>query len=97
MPDIDETPPAAGPAGPVVRVYAVVNLRTGRIHGITCNINQSSAWVRELNDRYGDPLAAVQGVDLVDPAEQEIPWTAPATAEGSARCADGQGGDLRNA
>lgn len=57
---------------PRVRVYGVANLRTGRIHGMTCNINQSAAWVRELIDRYGDPLAAVQCVDLVDPEEQHI-------------------------
>lgn len=62
-----------------VRVYAVVNLRKGRIHGVTCNINQSAAWVRELCDKYGDPLAAVQCVDLVDPDEQNIPWARPAT------------------
>lgn len=57
-----------------IRVYAVANLRTGRIHGMTCNVNQSCAWVRELIDRYSDPLAATQTVDLVDPAEQDIPW-----------------------
>jgi hypothetical protein len=59
-----------------VRVYAVANLRTGRIHGMTCNVNQSTAWMRELIEKYNDPLAATQCVDLVDPAEQEIPWVA---------------------
>jgi hypothetical protein len=58
----------------LIRVYAVANLRTGRIHGMTCNVNQSSRWVRELIERYGDSLAAVQCVALVDPAEQNIPW-----------------------
>lgn len=57
-----------------VRVYAVADLRRGRIHGMTCNVNQSGAWVRELCEKYGDPLAAVQCVDLVDPDEQNIPW-----------------------
>jgi hypothetical protein len=61
-----------------VRVYAVANLRTGRIHGMTCNVNQSSRWVRELIEKYDDPLAAVQCVDLVDPTEQDIPWEKPA-------------------
>lgn len=61
-----------------VRVYAVANLRTGRIHGMTCNVNQSAAWVRELIAKYGDPDAAVQCVDLVDPDEQDIPWQEPA-------------------
>ncbi|GEM_PF-5178462 len=61
-----------------VRVYAVANLRTGRIHGMTCNVNQSAAWVRELIAKYADPLAAVQCVDLVDPTEQDIPWKAAA-------------------
>lgn len=61
----------------LVRVYAVVNLRKGRIHGMTCNVNQSVAWMRELIDRYGDPLAAAQCVDLVDPAEQGIQWERP--------------------
>lgn len=56
-----------------VRVYAVANLHKGRIHGITCNVNQSVAWVRALCEQYG-PLAAVQCVDLVDPTEQEIAW-----------------------
>lgn len=57
-----------------VRVYAVVNLRTGRVHGMTCNVNQSRAWVRYLIDRYdGDNLAASSTVDLVDPSEQDIP------------------------
>jgi hypothetical protein len=56
-----------------VRVYAVVNLRRGRIHGMTCDINQSRAWVRELCESYDDWTAATQSVDLVDPAEQDIP------------------------
>ena len=56
-----------------VRAYAVVNLRTGRVHGMTCNVNQSGAWVRELIEKYRDPLAATQCVDLVDPDEQNIP------------------------
>jgi hypothetical protein len=55
-----------------VRVYAVANLHKGRIHGMTCNVNQAAAWVRELCDQYG-PGAAVQCVDLVNPAEQDIP------------------------
>ncbi|GAA0495011.1 hypothetical protein Ade02nite_19350 [Paractinoplanes deccanensis] len=63
------------PAKPgTVRVYAVANLRKGRIHGLTCNVNQSVAWVQELIEQYGDPLAATQTVDVVDPAEQSIPW-----------------------
>jgi hypothetical protein len=61
-----------------VRVYAVANLRTGRIHGMTCDVNQSARWVRELIERYDDSLAATQCVDLVDPAEQDIPWERPA-------------------
>lgn len=58
-----------------VRVYAVANLRTGSIHGMTCDVNRSAAWVRELTGRYADPLAAVQCVDLVDPDEQGIQWS----------------------
>ena len=57
-----------------VRVYAVADLRKGRIHGMTCNVNQASAWTRALIEKYGDSLAAVQCVDLVDPNEQDIPW-----------------------
>lgn len=58
-----------------VRVYAVVNLRTGRVHGMTCNVNQSTKWVRELIEKYGGNAdAATQCVDLVDPTEQDIPW-----------------------
>lgn len=58
-----------------VRVYAVANLRTGRIHGMTCNVNQASAWVRKICESYGnDWSAATQCVDLVDPDEQDIPW-----------------------
>lgn len=56
-----------------VRVYAVANLHKGRIHGITCNVNQSAAWVRALCDQYG-PQAAVQCVDVVDPAQQVLAW-----------------------
>ena len=58
-----------------VRVYTVVNWRTERVHGMTCNINQSAAWVREICESYGNNwLAATQCVDVVDPAEQNIPW-----------------------
>lgn len=58
-----------------VRVYAVVNLRAGRVHGVTCNVNQAAAWVREIIGRYGnDPLAATQCVDLVNPKEMAIPY-----------------------
>lgn len=64
---------ASVPSGSRVRVYAVANLHKGRIHGITCNVNQSAAWVRVLCDQYG-PDAAVQCVDVVDPAQQTIAW-----------------------
>lgn len=63
-----------------VRVYAVANLHKGRIHGITCNVNQSAAWVRALCEQHG-PGAAVQGVDLVDPAQQTIAWDRGERAE----------------
>jgi hypothetical protein len=58
----------------LVRVYAVVNWRKQRIHGMTCDVNQSAAWVRGMCDKYGDELAATQCVDLVNPAEQAIPY-----------------------
>jgi hypothetical protein len=61
-----------------VRVYGVVDRRKGRIYGMTCNVNQASAWTRALIEKYGDSLAAVQCVDLVDPDEQDIPWHAHA-------------------
>lgn len=64
---------ASVPADGRVRVYAVANLHKGRIHGITCNVNQSAAWVRALCDQYG-PDAAVQCVDVVDPEQQTIAW-----------------------
>lgn len=55
-----------------VRVYAVVNLHIGRVHGMTCNINQAQAWVREITTRCG-PNSATRCVDLVDPDEQNTP------------------------
>lgn len=65
-----------------VRVYAVANLHKGRIHGMTCNVNQSAAWVRALCDQHG-PDAAVQCVDVVDPEQQTIAWDRGERADGS--------------
>jgi hypothetical protein len=66
------TSPGDAVTGDRVRVFAVVNLRRGRVHGLTCDVNQSRAWVREICERYNDRQAAIQCVDLVNPAEQSV-------------------------
>ncbi|MDG4792120.1 hypothetical protein O7626_40610 [Micromonospora sp. WMMD1102] len=65
-----------------VRVLVVVNWRRGTVHGITCDQEQSQRWVRELIDRYGDPLAATQTVDLVFPADLPVPSIPEETPNG---------------
>lgn len=52
-----------------IRVIAVVNWHTGRVHGITCDQELAQKWVREIGGRYDDDhLSASMTVDLVTPA-----------------------------
>lgn len=61
-----------------LRVVAVVNWRSQRVHGITSDQEEAKQWVREICDKYGDPLAAGQCVDVVDlPAGVPVPSPEP--------------------
>lgn len=51
-----------------IRVVVVVNWRTQRVHGLTCDNAEAQRWARDIVAKHnGDPLAASMTVGLVAP------------------------------